>query len=636
MTKSDNCGQSPQAASPQSAKKLKTSHGDDNGGTADTAELTGTSSISSHTLKQRDESSAASMNESSEAVAPTAPSYLANTTGLDETSQTLEAKREYNRRNAARARLRNKLQLQELRQKVDELSKTVQSLRNTNASLTDQLKDLMEQNIQLTKRQEQLQITPTPPLPRSQHYPPAQQLQGTGNNHLQGSSLTLPQLLGLLQVQQEGSNMVPQGLQTSLISNPGLTGQVPSSLSSLLQAPDPVQRSSSRVMPSPPETAVGLPTISGSSPGNGVSVPSGSHHQMQQLIAALSNNPATKQPIEIQPNILQQQQQVAQQQQLAQLLLAASSGGAGAGVTPSAPAAVPTVAPAASTNPSSNALEQVATLSKLFSMPDSRNDHLANLLLLAALSSPSSSTAVNNQSGTQNSGQVPTAVAPGPSAPISVHPSKMQVLTGIAQFAAPSVSQTPGASSQVQSQVQAPFPTNQTSLDLQAQLLCLLNMQQQSLPIQSVSNQQGSSNLSSSLRSKVHSTVSHAAATTTTSAPGKSQCEYSPELSANMQQQHPQPPPSPPSNKDPSAYTQPMQPQHSQQQQQQQQQQPNHHIQQSQQQQQQALLQLLFGGGIEGMVGRPTSSIYNNAGSSSSGANNKNDDKTNNNFDWRS
>jgi hypothetical protein len=58
----------------------------------------------------------------------------------------IEARREYNRRNAARARKRNKLMVGDLQENVESLTKRIEDLLQSNDLLQTQLKILQTQN----------------------------------------------------------------------------------------------------------------------------------------------------------------------------------------------------------------------------------------------------------------------------------------------------------------------------------------------------------------------------------------------------------------------------------------------------------------------------------------------------------
>lgn len=81
----------------------------------------------------------------------TAAGQMAQNPGMDYSQAVTNAKREYNRRNAARARKRAKVQVTKLRQQAHSLDWDVSKLKESNAKLQAQLDALRDHSIQLVK-----------------------------------------------------------------------------------------------------------------------------------------------------------------------------------------------------------------------------------------------------------------------------------------------------------------------------------------------------------------------------------------------------------------------------------------------------------------------------------------------------
>mmetsp|Transcript_14436 Transcript_14436/g.34567 ORF Transcript_14436/g.34567 Transcript_14436/m.34567 type:complete len:386 (-) Transcript_14436:162-1319(-) len=78
---------------------------------------------------------------------------LAKNPELSNAEAVLAAKREYNRRNAARARSRNKNLVHDLQQQVYKLAGDISSMKKKNAKLRDTMKTLTEENQKLAEQQ---------------------------------------------------------------------------------------------------------------------------------------------------------------------------------------------------------------------------------------------------------------------------------------------------------------------------------------------------------------------------------------------------------------------------------------------------------------------------------------------------
>ena len=156
--------------------------------------------------------------------ATTAAGQLAMRPYLTEEQARREAKRESNRRNAAKARVRNKTLLVELHEKCTELTKRSEELKRENAVLRAQL-EIYKNKWEGKAEREPAPSASPPPLPTAA---PAASQPSTGNDVLplnlsRASRMELAQLL-LGQLHTVGHNsatlpLFPQG--TQLLPSPG-------------------------------------------------------------------------------------------------------------------------------------------------------------------------------------------------------------------------------------------------------------------------------------------------------------------------------------------------------------------------------------------------------------------------------
>lgn len=178
----------------------------------------------------------------------------ANPTMSEEAAKTA-AKREYNRRNAARARLRNKEMVSDLQKKVSDLTSHTQELQRSNEVLRAQLDVLAAQNRNLVLSRDSQQQQQQQQAPSAPPAPPTAMDQG------------LAGLLGLLQGQLAQQQQPAPPVQAPPPPPPAVEqNPLLAQLQALLQASSSLPPSeTSRSQPSASTPAPSAPSVSSSS-----------------------------------------------------------------------------------------------------------------------------------------------------------------------------------------------------------------------------------------------------------------------------------------------------------------------------------------------------------------------------------
>jgi hypothetical protein len=174
-----------------------------------------------------------------------------------------EAKREYNRRNAARARKRNKHMVGDLQEKIKSLTKRTEDLQRSNDMLQAQLEVLQTQNRDLlaTRPDNEPKVQAQTSSAMAQLF---EQIQGNGESQQkqhqpkpQGQNIT--QLLSTLVEQGNSSQllgMLRGGQQPGANRIAGLQGPGNSQLSSALLGQSPAQQPSSNLLTGMPGQSI--------------------------------------------------------------------------------------------------------------------------------------------------------------------------------------------------------------------------------------------------------------------------------------------------------------------------------------------------------------------------------------------